>query len=76
MFKMIKRINHRDNEMSLAYRDEGQIILTKRRFVNRGVRLCPRMIAPAQLSIGVKLKRHSAVDSSIRRAMMRALKVL
>ena len=48
--KMVKMINGRDNEMSLACRDEGQIILTKRRFVNRGVRLCPRMIAPAQMS--------------------------
>jgi len=69
-------INGHDNEMPLACRDEGQIILTKRRFVNRSVRLCPQMIALAQWSIGVKLKRHSAVDSSIRRAMMRALKVL
>jgi len=43
-------IKDRDNEMSLACRDEGQIILTRRRFVNRGVRLCPQMIAPAQLS--------------------------
>jgi hypothetical protein len=50
MIKMTRRINDRDNEMSLACRDEGQIILTKRRFVNRGVRLCPRVIAPAQLS--------------------------
>ena len=50
MIKMIKMINGRDNEMSLACRDEGQIILTERRFVNRGVRLCLRMIAPAQLS--------------------------
>jgi len=47
---MVKMINGRDNEMSLACRDEGQIILTKRHFVNRGVRLCPRMIAPAQMS--------------------------
>jgi hypothetical protein len=47
---MIKRINGRDNEMSLACRDEGQIILTKRRFVNRGVSLCAQIIAPAQLS--------------------------
>ena len=47
---MIKMISGSDNEMSLACRDEGQIILTKRRFVNRGARLCPRMIAPAQLS--------------------------
>jgi hypothetical protein len=36
--------------MPLAYRDEGQIILIKRRFVNRGVSLCQQMIAPAQLS--------------------------
>jgi hypothetical protein len=43
-------IECRDNEMSPACRDEGQIILTKRRFVNRGVILCPQMIAPAQLS--------------------------
>jgi len=50
MIKLIKRINGRDIEMSLACRDEGQIILTKRRFVNRGVRLCPQMIATAQLS--------------------------
>jgi len=42
--------NGHDNEMPLACRDEGQMILTKRRFVNRGVRLCPQMIAPAQLS--------------------------
>jgi len=47
---MIKMINDHDNEMSLACRDEGQIILTRRRFVNRGVRLCPQMIATAQLS--------------------------
>jgi hypothetical protein len=47
---MIKRINGRDIDMSLARRDEGQIILTKRRFVNWGARLCARMIAPAQLS--------------------------
>jgi hypothetical protein len=69
-------IKGRDNEMSPACRDEGQIILTKCRFVNRGVRLYPQMIALAQWSIGAKLKRQSAVDSSIRRAMMRALKVL
>jgi hypothetical protein len=43
-------INDHDNEMPLACRDEGQMILTKRRFVNRGVRLYPQMIAPAQLS--------------------------
>jgi hypothetical protein len=43
-------INGHDNETPLARRDEGQMILTKRRFVNRGVRLCPQMIAPAQLS--------------------------
>jgi len=42
-------INASDISLSLAYRDEGQIILTRRRFVNRGVRLCARMIAPAQL---------------------------
>jgi hypothetical protein len=43
-------INGHDNEMPLACRDEGQIILIKRRFVNRGVSLCQQMIAPAQLS--------------------------
>jgi len=43
-------IKDRDNEMSLACHDEGQIILTRRRFVNRGVRLCRQMIATAQLS--------------------------
>jgi hypothetical protein len=43
-------INSHDNEMPLACRDEGQMILTERRFVNRRVRLCPQMIAPAQLS--------------------------
>jgi hypothetical protein len=43
-------INGHDNEMPPACLDEGQIILTKRRFVNRRLRLCPQMIAPAQLS--------------------------
>jgi hypothetical protein len=43
-------INGHDNVMPLAYRDEGQMILIKRRFVNRGVSLCQQMIAPAQLS--------------------------
>jgi hypothetical protein len=41
-----KVINDRDNVMSPACRDEGQIILTKRRFVNRVVRLCRRSIEP------------------------------
>jgi hypothetical protein len=40
-------INDRDNVMSLACRDEGQIILTKRRFVNLVVRLCRRSIEPS-----------------------------
>jgi hypothetical protein len=39
-------IKGRDNEMSPACRDEGQIILIKRRFVNRGVLLYPQKIAP------------------------------
>jgi hypothetical protein len=39
-------MNDRDNVMSPACRDEGQIILTKRRFVNRLVRLCQRLIEP------------------------------
>jgi hypothetical protein len=38
------------HEMPPACRDEGQMILTKRRFVNRCVRLCHQMIAPARLS--------------------------
>jgi hypothetical protein len=41
-------INNGDIVMSLACRDEGQIILTMPRFVNRVVRLYQNSIAPAQ----------------------------
>jgi hypothetical protein len=36
-------INDRDNVILPACRDEGQIILTKARFVNRVVRLCQQL---------------------------------
>ena len=47
IFNMIK---DRDNVMSPACRDEGQMILTRSGFVNRLVPLCQRLIAPAHLS--------------------------
>jgi hypothetical protein len=43
-------IPDRDNVMSPACRDEGQIILTKRRFVNRVVRLSRRSIEASHCS--------------------------
>jgi hypothetical protein len=36
-------INDHGNAMLPACRDEGQIILTMERFVNRVVRLCPKL---------------------------------
>jgi hypothetical protein len=43
-------INDRDTKMSPACRDEGQMILIARHFVNRVVSLCQRLIAPAHWS--------------------------